>query len=128
MKTLAFYSRQLLVFFMAVQVLNMSLDSMQFTAISRSDEVGMFNELNTVVEYVAEIVLGHSDAFPEYNNSKSSSKDYPVQKQVDQKVFPLEIYAVIQQATISSHDFFIPLKERYTSAFYKEINPPPPKV
>jgi hypothetical protein len=128
MKTLVFYSRQLLVFFMAIQILNMSLDSMQFTAITKSNEVGMFNELNTVVEYVAEIVLGHSNAFPEYNNSKNSSKDYPLQKQVDQKIFPFETYAVVQPTTTSLPDFFIPLTERYTSVFYKEINPPPPKI
>jgi len=128
MKTLLFYSRQLLVFFMALQILNMSLDSMQFTAISRPNEVGTFNELNTVIEYVAEIVLGHTNAFPEYNNSKSSSKDYPVQKQIDLKIFAFETYSILQQKANPSSDFFVPLTEKYTSAFCKEINPPPPKA
>jgi hypothetical protein len=112
---------------MAIQILNMSLDSMDFQALQRPDQLSTFNDLNTVVEYVTEIVLGHIDAFPEFDNGSTSSKDYPLQKQIDLKILPVEVYSLIHQNVSLVSHLFIPMDERCTSSFCKDIIPPPPR-
>ncbi len=111
----------------ALQILNLSVDSIDFQPISSDIVIGDFNYINSMTEYVSEIVLGHKDAFPEYQNESSSSKAQLV-KHLSVKLFQSTTDIDFTKIFSESSSFNVPLKEKYAFLFYKEINPPPPKA
>ena len=92
-----------------------------------SVNISEFNDINSIAEYISEIVLDHVNAFPEYaqrtNNKTQNIKhvDIKIYKPVEQTLSLINHYQ-----TLVSYSF--PLDETYSCLFPKEINPPPPKA
>ena len=113
---------------MALQVLNMSFDSIEFHPLitANINDIGDFNDINSAAEYISEIVLGHKDAFPEFN-SESDSKQSQSFKHIDLKKNLQEPWSLEVQSFTEPIEYKFPLSDSRKFLFYKEINPPPPK-
>jgi hypothetical protein len=122
-------AKKLFIAFMALQVLNLSVDTIEFHPLitSHVNDIGNFNDLNSAAEYISEILLGHKDAFPEFDK-EANSKQSQSFKHFDVKKYPTNTYVIIPQQFEVVQSFSYPLDERYSYLFLKEINPPPPKA
>jgi len=116
-----------LIILISIQILNLSVDSIDFQPISDNIVIGDFNYLNSFTEYVSEILLGHKDSFPEYQNESTSSKAQFV-KHLSLKLYQSTSSLAINKYFEEASAFIVQLKEPYSFIFCKEINPPPPKV
>lgn len=120
------FATKLLLLLVALQVLNFSMDTIDFHPHKHRNTISDFNYLNSVVEYFDEIILGNKDAFPEY--SKHNAKESQNIKHFDVKICqqaPLELvpnHYVIQDTPYNNKSEF------YSLMVIKEIIPPPPKV
>lgn len=110
---------------MALQILNQSIDAIDFQPAFTSNNIGNFNDLNSVAEYVSEIMLGHKDAFPEYQKTPTS-KSFHTFKHINMKIFEPRMFVPELQQYQDITSFAYPLDEHYSFQFSKEINPPPP--
>ncbi len=112
---------------MALQILNLGIDAIDFQPIASANTIGDFNYINSMTEYFAEVVMGNKDAFPEYERGSASSKPQII------KHFSLQLYQPVSLSiTGESVSYKAPvpllLNEKYKYLFFKEINPPPPKA
>lgn len=115
-------------FVVALQMLNLSIFTHDFQPlhIKQKPVIGEFNEINSVVEYFAEIVLEHNNAFPEFK--KEGNKDLQPSKHIAIKLIIAKDLPSLKQETASVNNYSIRKKDHYNFLFYKEINPPPPKA
>ena len=130
MKKLRTYTKKFVLLIIAIQILNLSVYGADFDCgLSSQHEIkiGEFNQIDSLVEYVAEIVLDHKNAFPENGshnpNSKSSHqikhssiKMIDFRKHTEQPFY----YTVVTLPEIFNED--------YHKLILQEINPPPPKA
>jgi len=124
--TLKQIATKIFIALMALQIINLSIDSVEFQPIEATITIGDFNYLNSMTEYVSEVIMGIKDAFPEFQNQSSSSKSQIV-KHLSIKLF--ENNSIVQAPSIfkQNNSYSVPLKEAYNYLFLREINPPPPK-
>ena len=128
MKIFLLHIKRFFLFLLALQILNLSFDSIEFQPISNANDLSQFNELNTAIEYVSEIILGYVDAFPEAgNDNHSSQKDYSFQKQISIKVYYFTS-PYLQQTIKENVSYNLPVNEKIISSLYKEIIPQPPNA
>ena len=120
-------STQLLIALVAIQIINLSIDAVEFQPIAATIVIEDFNYFNSLTEFVAEVVMGNKDAFPEFQKESSSSKSQIV-KHLSVKLFQQDHFACRTPYIIQSASFIVPLTEEYQFRFFKEINPPPPKA
>ncbi len=119
-----FVSRAILLL-LAIQILNLSVNSIDFKPFTTSDFT-VFNEINSIGEYVSEIVLGHINAYPEFQTK--TQKQSQMQKHVCFKIINTE-----RENTLEILPFFTilhssKLKNSILHEYFNEINPPPPKA
>lgn len=108
---------------MAALVLNQSIDEIEFQPLA-TNNIGNFNDLNSAVEFVSEIILGQKDLFPEFKK-EGGSKQSSLSKHIDNKIFE-PVYVLFTPAPIKPlQTFAYPLDEKYTFLFSKEIIQPP---
>lgn len=110
-------------FIIALQILNMSIDSPNAQLPPNSPNADNFNFIDTYVEFVAEVVLKYENAIPETKNRPQ--KEWQMQKQelVCQKIVPITIHFFDRSSKKVYYNFI----SNYAFQFVKEINPPPPK-
>jgi len=109
---------------MTALILNQSIDEIDFQPFSITNNIGYFNDLNSAVEYVSEIILGHKDLFPEFKK-EGRHKQSSSFKLVNNKIFePNYVSFVALQFKIITI-FSFPLDEKYSFLFSKEIIQPP---
>lgn|GEM_PF-682293 len=116
--------------FMALQILNISVDTIEFHPLvtrATSNNIGDFNDINSGAEYISEILLGHKDAFPEFEK-KPGSKQSQLLKMLNLKIYHPDTTIQVPQNFADVVSFAYPLDETYSFLFSKEINPPPPKA
>lgn len=116
---------RLIAFVIALQILNMSIDSPSAQMPANAANADDFNYIDTYVEYIAEVILKYDNAIPE-------SKDRQQKELQMQKQFEL-VFQKIEPITISFFEKiikkrFINFSDKYAYQFIKEINPPPPKA
>jgi hypothetical protein len=129
MRKLKLHIAKIFAFVVAVQILNLSIYTQDFQPLLQpSNSIGEFNEFNSVVEYVAEVVLDHENALPEYNNTYNAHKDLQAHKHVTVKMLDCDLLTTEPVAIQDGRTYIHPLKDDYRFLFYKEINPPPPKA
>ena len=109
---------------MAVLVINQSIDEIEFQPLIVNGNIENFNDLNSAVEYISEIVLGHKDLFPEYQKN-SNHKQSSTYKHVYPKSFNHYEALVIPFQQNVEMNFTYPLDEKYSFLFSKEIIQPP---
>jgi hypothetical protein len=113
---------------MALQVLNLGIDAIDFQPLpSATAGIEDFNYINSMAEYVSEIVLGHKDAFPEFQKESSSSQSQ-FTKHFSITLYQLYTDMVIIKTFDNNHTHNTRLIDSYNYLFFKEINPPPPKA
>lgn len=114
-------------FLVALQVLNMAFFVQDFQPLtSSSSSISDHNVINTIVEYVSEVVLEKVNAMPENNNKEN--KDLQLHKHMTVKLVELrQQNFVISPVGIRTKQNS-PIPDTYCYHFFKEINPPPPKA
>ena len=117
------------VFFMALQILNQSIDAIDFQPICAANSIADFSDINSATEYISEIVLGNRDAFPEFQ-TKSSGHHKSAQsfKHVNIKLLQPQIICLIPNTSEPVVSFVYPLDETYSFLFSKNISLPPNKA
>ena len=110
---------------LALQVLNLSIDSIDFKPV-HSSNIEEFNDLNTFSEYFAEVVLGHTNAFPEA--VKKEQKQSQLQKHLTIKLINPSVMGDLGNAYTDIISNRFPADENHWLFYAPEINPPPPKA
>jgi hypothetical protein len=118
-----------LLFILAIQILNISVDAIDFHPVytPNSTANSNFNDINSAVEYISEIVLGYKDAFPEIQNQGEQKNTQSIKHNVIKIYEPKQLYLSVEQRFITVVSFIYPLDEKFTFLFSKDITPPPPK-
>ena len=112
-------------FIVALQILNVSIYAQDINMLQQRNVLSYSNEINSITEYVGEIVLKHNNAFPEYPND--GHKEIQFSKHIDLNLFSFQHFKV--QPTLKIYTAYLyPYKIDYNFLFFKEINPPPPKA
>ena len=108
----------------ALQLLNLSIYAQDFKPIyneAGSDEI---NITETVLEYVVEVVLGHTNAIPE---QKQSHKDLHFHKHVSFKAISFTRPDILSASQLNMAKLPVFLHESFEDRYFQEINPQPPK-
>ena len=120
-------AKNLLILIVAIQVINLSVDSIEFQPSPIAITIGDFNYFNSAVEYVIESLMSHKDVFPEFQKESGSSKQQLV-KHISLKIFSSSQFSIKPPFADNRNTYIVPLYEDYLFLFLKEINPPPPKL
>ena len=112
-------------FIVALQILNVSIYAQDIDMLQQRNILNYSNEINSITEYVSEVVLKHSNAFPEYPND--GHKEMQFSKHIDLNLFSVQHFKA-QPSTKVYTEYLYPHKIDYDFLFFKEINPPPPKA
>lgn len=109
----------------ALQILNVSIYAQDISWLQQKHSFAYSNEINSVAEYIGEVILKHSNEFPEYPNDGHKTMQYS--KHVDLSNFSFQPFNIpVSPSTFSAYIY--PHKIDYNFLFFKEINPPPPKA
>lgn len=130
MQTLLKHIKKTVLIVVALQILNVGLFVQGFETVDIPNVEE--NIINSVTEYVAEIMLQEKDAFPEtIDDSSSGTSNQKDQHNITVKSpeFKMikEDYFSYSINNVSSSTFFISFKEKNIADFISEIVPPPPK-
>ena len=109
---------------MSALVLNQCVDEIEFQPLIACNEIGNFNDLNSAVEYISEVVFGHKDLFPEFNKD-GRHKQSSCFKHITSKIFDRQYQLILPVEEIVISSFAFPLDEKYTFLFSKEMIQPP---
>ena len=116
-----------LILLISLQILNLGIDAIDFQPINTSKTIGNFNYMNSMTEYVAEIILGVKDAFPEYQKESSSSKSQ-ILKHFPIKICQHEFETDRKKMNEVFSSYLKPKNETFNCLTLNEINLPPPKA
>ena len=120
------HAAKFVTFIVMLQILNLSIYAQDFEQAEPQHTIGNLNEINSVVEYIAEIVLDNTNALPEFQ--KAGHKDLQFHKHLTIKFLSVTERQDIKIAAIPPHVFVFAVTEDYNYLFCQEINPPPPKA
>lgn len=109
----------------ALQLLNLSIYAQDFAPIYNNQGNTETNISETVVEFVIEVVLGHTGAIPEQSQHH---KDLHFHKHVSYKAIGFEKTVLLSDIQINIAKLPIPLQESFEDLYQQEINPQPPKI
>ena len=116
---------RLLAFIVALQILNMSIDSPNAQMQVNIGVTDNFNYIDTYVEFIAEVILKFDNAIPESKDRQQRElQQHKLFEVVFQKILPYN-FSFIEQKSIREY-YHSP--DNYAFQFIKEINPPPPKA
>ena len=108
----------------ALQLLNLSIYAQDFTPNNSTQSNSEINISETIVEYVIEVVLGHTGAIPEQSQHH---KDLHFHKHVSYKAVNQIKPLYLSDTQINIAEQPIPLQESFKDLYQQEINPQPPK-
>ena len=125
LNTIMYHIARFLLVIVAIQVLNVSVypDILQWTRTETASNLP--NEMDSFVEYVTEILLGHKNAFPEY--AHKHHKDLQTHKQAI-SLYSEEVCDKNAEVPFIQRSIEWLTADQYSYQYYKEINPPPPKA
>lgn len=129
MKNIRTYFNKFILFAIALQILNLSVYGSEYEQqyMDKNGHVAFCNnQIDCVAEFVAEVILDYRNAMPENkgNHTKNKSKIIKAQIQLIAQNIPVtKVYKTYP--TVVKHGYY---NNQYDYLFYKEINPPPPKV
>lgn len=129
MTGIKFHIARLLLFTVALQILNLSIYMQDFEPLkTHKHSIGEVNEINSIVEYVAEIVLEHKGALPEYKQQNSDHTALQLHKHAPVKMITFDDLQPQRVFNVPKQTYLHPISEVYNFLFFREINPPPPKA
>jgi hypothetical protein len=109
----------------ALQLLNLSIYAQDFTPVYDNQGNTETNISETVVEFVIEVMLGHTGAIPEQSQHH---KDLHFHKHVSYKAISIQKPAILSASQINIAKLPIPIQESFQDLYQQEINPQPPKI
>ncbi len=117
-----------ILFVVAIQILNLSVygNELDHYTYNHSFEDLGGNRIDSAIEYISEIIFDYHNAFPEYSNHRTNNHSLQL-KHFSLKVIHSIAVAELPYSTVSP-THVSQLKEDYHYLFFKEINPPPPKM
>lgn len=125
MLTVKKYITRFITLVVALQLLNLSIYAQDFKPICTETGLSETNITETIVEYVAENLLGHTNAIPEQSQHH---KDLHFHKHISFKAISFPNTFGMPEIEYPFSDIAISLKESYSYLYKQEITPPPPKV
>lgn len=125
MKTVRLHIARIITLIVALQIISLGLFAQDFQPLANSDITPEINIINSVDEYVAEVILHHKDAVPE--NNKQPQKDLQAHKHVQFKLITVPHPESLTGTQAVYHTRPTSLVEGYKYLFSKSIYPPPPK-
>lgn len=127
--------KKITVFFLALQILNLSIYNTDFYGFKYSErtatltEIQAINPVDCLSELVAEDILGLDNVFPETENSKDSKQKGDLKHNITFKLFSQDKFATIEAKTLTHHSEYKKnyalFCNNYAYLFYEEINHPP---
>ena len=119
---------KVLLLVMAIQVLNLSVYGRDCEESLQQNSIGEYNQMDSLVEYVAEILLDYKNVFPE-NGSHNRRSSMPHQlKHVTIKMVSLKKRMFEEPCHIAAATAEMLSKEEYKYLYICDITPPPPKA
>ena len=112
---------------LALQIFNLSVSVIDFQPIYASASLyEEFNDLDTVIEYISEILLDYKNSFPEPEKPASNTQA-SFEKHVSFKLGIPNAFAVQPEKEESVITHANHVADVYGYLFFKEINTPTPK-
>ena len=111
----------------AVQILNLSVYGQDVIKPAQSNTLGELNQIDSMIEYVAEIILDYKNAFPENGTHNHQSHTSHQLKHGSFNMISFRKGSDVKRFCRTSN-IHIPSKEEYKNLFTREIIPPPPKA
>jgi len=111
---------------LAIQILNVSIDAIDFKPFQSNLVLSEFNDQNSITEFITEQVLGYKNLFPE--SCSKSQKQNSLQKHACIKLINGDLPIALQENTASLSVYTSSETKSYLYMFLQEINPPPPKI
>ena len=117
-----FTTGKLMVYVVALQILNMSID---MPASSKDYTAKDYNFIDTYVEYIAEVMFRYENAIPESRHMPH--KQFQVHQHLPMICHMVKNIrlALPVKVTEKKYGFY---SDRFAYQFIKEINPPPPRL
>jgi len=118
-----------LIFFLIVQTLNLSINSLDFyTPLKVSNAIHNDDYVDSMVEFLIENVMGFSkDTFRDKADPDNFSKQQQNITHFDLKWLPTALVISDLEATYKLNLYNIPKDEKINILFYKEVRPNPPQ-
>ncbi len=116
---------RVITFIVAFQIMNFGLFAQDFQPLADSSISPELNIINSLYEYVAEVVLDHKDAVPE--NNKHPQKDLQAHKHIQYKLITISKPQTLSDTQLVYNNKPTSLVKGYNYLFCKDIYPPPPK-
>jgi len=117
-----------IILIVALQILNTGLFAQDFQVLKKVTSTGEeTNIINSVAEYVSEIVLQKTNSFPERKNTGNHHKHHLPVKAQTIKLIARENYLQPSQSPVVLTTTYESLQKPYLN-FVREITPPPPKA
>jgi len=126
-KTFRTYLQRFVLLVVAAQILNLSVYGRNNEIDITSNTIGELNQIDSLVEYVSEIILDYKNAFPENGSHNHQSH---TSHQLKHAGFNLIAFRKNTEITYYRSASSVPIlsKEEYKYLFAREIIPPPPKA
>jgi hypothetical protein len=90
--------------------------------------IGEFNQIDSLIEYVTEIIFHDNNAFPENGNHTRHNNSQHQIKHISIKMINFKKKNADMPFYCTAPRLPEILKEEYKNLFLQEINPPPPKA
>jgi len=113
---------------LAIQILNLSVYGRECADAVEYGSIGEYNQMDSVVEYITEILLDYKDAFPENGHNNRRAGMLHQFKHITIKMVSVRKKAFIQSAFFVINHPKPSLKNSYKYLFAGEITPQPPKA
>ena len=108
----------------AIQVLNMSIDSANAIQDNHYNIPGNFNYIDTYVEYISEVICKHENTIPEQGKRHQKQWHHKLQQVICDNLRSTNKVVISSQVL---RNIFFNLHDNYAYQFSKEITPPPKK-
>ena len=92
----------------ALQILNVSIYAQDIDMLSQKMLSRTSNEINSIAEYIGEVILKHANAFPEYPND--GHKDLQFSKHIDLNLFSFQQFKVHNPTGIIRKNTYFPIR------------------
>lgn len=125
MKSVKRHISRFLVFVVALQILNMSIDSQTAQMSVVRGQTDNFNYIDTYVEFVVEVILKFENAIPESKSREHKDlQQYKFTEYIVQKYEPSLAFVWIENSVDRPKHTL----DMYAYQFIKDINPQPPPM
>jgi len=120
---------RILIFFLVVQTLNLSVNSLDFyTAIKTTNSVQDEDFVDSMIEFLVENVMGFSkDTFHDKANVDNNSKDQQNIAHFDLKWLPKILLITELSETVNEIKKQIPMNDRLVNLYFSEVPVKPPQ-